>query len=380
MKLNQYQSQIDQLAFDLYGISFEDRLSIGAAFHEEDGVDSSDGAAADSEEVNYDEAPMLQFSADRASLAADLVSYAIGCVFGRWDVRVAIDPILPSSSRNPFHPLPACSPGMLVGLDGAPAIEGGIVSEEWLRAKLTGPSTPYFEARGNAVIADSEYPLQISWDGILVDDKGHPKDIVEQIRAVFSLLWGNQTDEFEKQILQALNASDLREYLRSPKGFFDHHIRGYSKGQRKAPIYWLLQSDRQGYSVMIYYHRYGREILHRVLGDYVKPKIRFEERRFQEIQQKIVAAEGNGEAREARDLSRILEKQEGLLEELRRFQLEIARITDLNVVPDLDDGVILNLATCHQITPWMESKSFGMIWSLASTPGQRFLRTFEPKG
>ncbi len=190
----------------------------------------------------------------------------------------------------------------------------------------------------------------------MVDDKGHPKDIVEQIRAVFSLLWGNQTDEFEKQILQALNASDLREYLRSPKGFFDHHIRGYSKGQRKAPIYWLLQSDRQGYSVMIYYHRYGREILHRVLGDYVKPKIRFEERRFQEIQQKIVAAEGNGEAREARDLSRILEKQEGLLEELRRFQLEIARITDLNVVPDLDDGVILNLATCHQITPWMESK------------------------
>ena len=59
-------------------------------------------------------------TADAAGLAAELVSWAVGVAFGRFDVRLATGERELPAEPEPFDPLPVCSPGMLVGEDGLP--------------------------------------------------------------------------------------------------------------------------------------------------------------------------------------------------------------------------------------------------------------------
>ena len=111
-------------------------------------------------------------------LIESMLGYALGAVLGRWDMRMALDASLAPKLQGPFDPLPVCSPGMLVGPDGLPARSGSIVSEEWLRARPDVISLPPEGSVARPTIPDSEYPLRIDWDGILVDDESHPDDVV----------------------------------------------------------------------------------------------------------------------------------------------------------------------------------------------------------
>ena len=55
------------------------------------------------------------------ALVSELISYAVGCALGRWDVRHATGESRPPELPDSFAPLPLCSPGMLQGPDGLPA-------------------------------------------------------------------------------------------------------------------------------------------------------------------------------------------------------------------------------------------------------------------
>ena len=97
---------------------------------------------------------------DAEPLVAELVSYAVGCVLGRWDVRFATGGKPAPTLPDPFDPLPVCSPGMLQEPDGLPATQN-----------------PH------------GYPLRIDWDGILVDDPDHPDDIIRRVRDVLEVIF-----------------------------------------------------------------------------------------------------------------------------------------------------------------------------------------------
>ena len=105
-----------------------------------------------------------------STLVAELISHAIGCGLGRWDIRFATGeqpaPVLP----DPFDPLPVCSPGMLQGPDGLPTLK----------------------------VPDG-YPLRIDWDGILVDDPDHPDDIIRRVRDVLEVIWKDRAEAIEKE-------------------------------------------------------------------------------------------------------------------------------------------------------------------------------------
>ena len=129
---------------------------------------------------------------------------------------------------------------MLVGPDGLPAQRGGIASEEWLRAR---PDAIMFPESGTVeleTIADVEYPLRVDWDGIIVDDPGHPDDIVGRVREVLALVFGERAEAIEAEACELLGVSELRDYFRNPRRFWDDHVSRYSKSRRKAPIYWML--------------------------------------------------------------------------------------------------------------------------------------------
>ena len=286
-----------------------------------------------------------------------VVSFLFGCVFGRWDVRLAMDPSLAPNLADPFDPLPVCPPGMLVSPNGVPAESGRIASEEWLRSRPdTHTLTP--EGLGYLTIPDDDYPLSVSWDGILVDDPGgingwsingtphpHRDDIVRRLHEVLDLLWKDKALEIEQEVCDILSVSGLRDYFRRPGGFFQDHLKRYSKSRRKAPIYWPLSTASGSYTLWFYYHRLTDQTLYGTVNRYVEPKIAEVERCLPRIEDKLRAVSG----REATLLRDRLNETQTFLGELRDLREELLRIATLPYKPNLNDGVIINAAPFHSL-------------------------------
>lgn len=280
----------------------------------------------------------------------DVFSYALGCILGRWDIRISINPSILPELQKPFDPLPPCPPGMLVGPAGLPAEPGRIVSEEWLRARPDAGTLPPEGAVQNPTISDEEYPLRISWDGILVDDPGfygggpHRDDIVRRVREVLELLWGDRARAIEEEACEILGVSELREYFRRPAGFFQDHLKRYSKSRRKAPIYWPLSTASGSYTVWLYYHRVNDQTLYAAVNKYIEPKIAEVERGIIRMEKEI--GEGGGRGASLRDR---LNEGCAFLGELRELREELLRIAGLPYSPNLNDGVIISAAPLHKL-------------------------------
>jgi hypothetical protein len=254
-------------------------------------------------------------------LVRELISYAAGCAFGRWDVRFATSEKLAPSLPDPFDPLPACSPGMLQGPDGLPATE-----------ILPG------------------YPLDIPWDGILVDDPGHPLDLEARVQRVLEVIWKDRWEAIEREACEILGVNGLRGYFRKPAAFFADHVSRYSKSRRQAPIYWPLSSSWGGYTIWLYYHRFHRDTLFQALNDFAKPKLQHE--RF-----KLDRLRGEAGPQPTRSQREAIEAQEVLVSDVEGFVEELALVAPL-WNPDLNDGVIINYAPLWRMighTPWRNS-------------------------
>lgn len=100
----------------------------------------------------------------------------------------------------------------------------------------------------------------------------------------------------------------------------------------------------------LYYHRLTDDTLWTVLNDYVGPRREREERRAEELRRQIEDTEGS----EARRLEKEREEALALLEEIRSFEGEIRKVAETGWAPDLDDGVVINLAPLHAVVPWKE--------------------------
>jgi len=304
--ISQYQIQINNIVCDLYGIPFEYHKIISNA----------------SENLPH---PLKNIIIKLPDYTSSLLSYLLGCIFGRWDIRYATGEKDAPDLPDPFDPLPTCSPGMLQGEDGLPLLE-----------------------------QPKEYPLSIDADGILVDDERYQDDIVIRIQSAMQVIWGSRSEETEKEVCTILKTKDLRTYFRKDTkgGFWDDHLTRYSNSRRTAPIYLLLQSDKKNYSVWIYYHRYDHDTLFKVLERYVKPKIYGIERRVDEL-----IAKKSGTPQTDPSYKKILleiEEQEDLLAEINRFSDRIQKIADLSLVPDLDDGVVLTISPLREVIPWKD--------------------------
>jgi hypothetical protein len=266
----------------------------------------------------------------------EIISYCVGCAFGRFDIRLGTGERQPPPLPDPFAPLPVCSPGMLTGDDGLPA-----------------------------TIAPPGYPLPLDADGIFVDDTdengkaAHPDDLVERVRTVIGLLFGDdQADSIEQEACAALGVGDLRDYFRRPGagGFWQDHVKRYSKSRRKAPIYWLLQSTRKSYGIWIYYHKLDGDTLFKAHEQYAEPKLKRERDTLSGLREKRQAAGETGPA--ARAIDRRVDKQESVVSEMESFCAALKRAANLRLVPDLNDGVVLTIAPLYELVPWSEPRRY----------------------
>jgi len=348
------QRQIDDIAFKLYGISDEDRRAIEESLGGASGEEEIEGADEDGEEEG-------QAPADPRGLAADLVSYALGCVFGRWDIRMALDSSLIPDLQDPFDPLPVCPPGMLVGTDGLPATVHNIASSDWLRARanvLDRPDESRFRlprARAQAEmyqakpgVGQSEheyYPMLVAWDGILVDDRDSKDDIILRVREAFQVIWQNRADAIEREACDILGVKTLRDYFRKPTGFFADHLKRYSKSRRQAPIYWPLSTASGSYTLWLYYHRLTSDTLFNAVNNCVNPKVADAERRIQNAEARLETAAGAAGTKVRDEVDEL----KAFRDELLDLKKKLLRVAELPYYPDLNDGVIINAAPLHKL-------------------------------
>ena len=281
------QAEIDDIVFRLYGFEGEDRTAIEAWGH----CASTEDASAVPADAALDEAADDEGETDATADDVEaLLSWAVGVVFGRFDIRAAISKREMLPEPEPFDQLPTKSPGMVP--DGDP---------------------PFM-------------PCQ----GVLVDDPGHADDLPRRVTAVYERV---SEPTPEPEVLRRALARD----------FFSAHIRMYSKSRRKAPIYWQLATPSSSYSVWLYVHAFTKDTLFRVQNDYVAPKLVHEQRRLEGIR----AEAGPNPSSVQR---KAIAATEAFVEELQGFLDEVKRVAPL-WNPDLDDGVIINFAPLWRLVP-----------------------------
>jgi hypothetical protein len=245
-------------------------------------------------------------STDYDSYSA-VISYAIGCAFGRWDIEYSTGKKVPLELQDPFTSLPICSPGMLQNAHGLPAIQSDMATD---------------------------YPIYICWLGVLVDDSSHSEDIEHHIRKVFNVIWPDRTDAIEQEACEILGVSSLRAYFANPTRFFDDHLKRYSKSRRVAPIYWPLSTPSSSYTLWLYYHRLTDQTLYSCVNDFVEPKLKQANEDVDMLRRRA-----NRSRQEEKELTRLSD----LALELAAFRDELLRIARF-WQPNLNDGVQITAA------------------------------------
>ena len=237
----------------------------------------------------------------------NLVSYILGACFGRWNICFAIGDYKHPKLPDVFTHLPACPPGMLQNKQGLSAAPSDI------------PNT---------------YPLRISWLGILIDDPGHPEDIVNRLRDALQVAWDERAEAIETEACEILGVGSLREYFQRSNLFFDDHLKRYSKSRRYAPIYWPLSTPSGSYTLWLYYHRINDQILYTCITDFVDPKLKQVGEDLVRLRQK---------SGRSRDEESELERLSDLERELKDFRDELLRVAAF-WKPNLNDGVQITAA------------------------------------
>ena len=298
----------------LYHVSEDDVIALNIQAH----TDSDSYEAPVDEEIGDDDEPYA-YRASPQSTAALFISYVVGVALGRWDIRFALSRKDPERSFDPFAPIPVCPPGQLQSVHGLPTCPA---------------DTP------------RDYPIDIPWDGILVNDDGQARDILSCISEVVCLYanatGGASASEIQNEICECLRISSIREWFQRPSNFFADHIQHYSKSRRQAPIYWQLSAGTVSYSAWLYYHRFTQDTLYRVLRDFVEPRIQQAEREQFELESQGTLSG---------DAAGLLHEVQVLLQDLRLFKNELDLVAPL-WNPNLNDGVIINHAILWRITPY----------------------------
>lgn len=234
----------------------------------------------------------------RADLGRDirsLISYAVGCMFGRYSLDVN-------------------------GL----AYAGG----EWDAAKYTT-----FQPGKDAILP-------------VCDDDYFEDDIMGRFVQWVETVYGGVTlEENLKFIADALGGKGSpREVIRNYflNGFYADHCKVY----QKRPIYWLFDSGKKnGFKCLIYMHRYQPDTIARIRTDYVHEQQARYRTAITDLEQRINGASTSERVK----LNKRLAALQAQAAEIRGYEEKIHHLADQMIKIDLDDGVKKNYALFQDV-------------------------------
>ncbi len=225
----------------------------------------------------------------RADTMAEYLSYAVGCMFGRYSLD---------------------APGLIL------ANQGARLSDYLARV----PDPSFLPDEDNVIPV-----LESDW---------FADDIVDRLRKFLRVTFGDAHFRENLAFVEA-QIGDIRKYF--TRGFYDDHVKRY----KKRPIYWMFSSPRGTFQALIYMHRYRPDTVSVLLNDYLREfirKLEAERGRLEKLSDDPSASQTQ-RTKALKDVG-VIAKQIAELEEWEReviFPLAQAKIEI-----DLDDGVKRN--------------------------------------
>ena len=224
-----------------------------------------------------------------------LISYAIGCIFGRYSLDVE-------------------------GLCYA----GG----QW-------DATKY-----QTIIPDADNILPIC------DDEYFDDDLLGKIVNFVEVVYGKETlEENLRFIADALGGKGtarevIRNYLLND--FYTDHLKVY----QKRPIYWQFSSGKKnGFKALIYMHRYQPDLLARMRTDYVHEQQERYRTQLTMLEDAVMTAAPSEKVK----LNKQIAKLKDQVLEIAQFEEKIHHLADQMIAIDLDDGVKVNYAKFQDV-------------------------------
>ncbi len=159
----------------------------------------------------------------RADTVRELISYAVGCMFGRYSLD---------------------APGLILANQG-----------EGLAEYLERVPDPRFPPDRDNVIP-------------VLDGDWFADDITERFRLFLRLTFGEEQLMDNLAFVEGALGGTLRRYF--TRDFFTDHVKRY----KKRPIYWLFSSPKGSFQALIYMHRYRPDTVSVMLNDYLREFIR----------------------------------------------------------------------------------------------------------
>ena len=262
-----------------------------------------------SEDYLYNRGVKLEF--DNLELVKQFLSYAVGCIMGRYSID-----------------------------------KKGLIMANSDDVLMTDKSNIYIKDRDGEVRHHIENPRFIPDSyGIIpiTSEKAFDNDIVTKVIEFVEALYGkenlNKNLEFICEALGRKESEKYEDTLRNYfiKDFYTDHLQRY----QKRPIYWLMNSGKKnGFSALIYLHRYEKNSIARVRTEYLIPyQDKLENlRKFYES----ISFDNGASAKEKKQAEKSLKELDAMLKELKDYANEVKHISELKIDLDLDDGVKVN--------------------------------------
>lgn len=229
--------------------------------------------------------------ADRVRDIKSFISYAVGCMFGRYSLD-----------------------------------ECGIVYA----------GGEFNESRYKKFKADSDNIIPIT-DEAYFDD-----DIVQRFKQFIEVTFGketlNENLDFIAETLGKKGTETSEETIRRyfVNNFFNDHCKIY----QKRPIYWLLDSGKKnGFKALIYMHRYNENLIPKARLDYLHRVQTTYEKLLSDINYKLTTDLSMVDKKDAQKRQADLNAK---LQEIKEYDEKIAHIANQRISIDLDDGVKVN--------------------------------------
>lgn len=239
---------------------------------------------------NVEDKDITVRKADLQRDVKSLISYAVGCMFGRYSLDV----------------------------DGI-AYAGG----EWDNSKYS------------TFIPDEDNCIPIT------DEEYFEDDIVGLFCAWLKKAYGEDTlEENLDFIANALGnkGKTSREVIRNY--FLTDFIKDHIKTYQKRPIYWLFDSGKQnGFKALVYMHRWNADTTGNMRVEYLHRMQRVYEKEIERMQEIIDNSSDNKEISNATKRKEKLQKQ---IKETEDYDAKVAHLALSRIDIDLDDGVKVN--------------------------------------
>ena len=180
----------------------------------------------------------------------------------------------------------------------------------------------------------------------ICDDEYFKDDIVGRFVRFVEVVYGEETlEENLRFIADALGGKgSSREVIRNYfiNGFYSDHVKIF----QKRPIYWLFDSGKKnGFKCLIYMHRYQSDTIARIRTDYVHEQQSRYRTAIADLESRVANA-GTGERVK---LTKRLDSIKAQAEELRIYEEKIHHLADQMIRIDLDDGVKANYAKFQDV-------------------------------